>query len=70
MTKWQPIETAPRDGTQILASDGRDMVVVEFYQAKDGSAFWEIAHNENSRFFSGRYLTHWMHLPEPPGKAA
>ena len=66
MADWQTIETAPRDGSQILATDGRDMIVVEYYQAKDGSAFWEIANDQTSRYCSGRYLTHWMPLPEPP----
>lgn len=65
---WQPIETAPRDGTKCL-----------FF-----SPGYRRAHNENARrphmkvdAFSGKWpdaryqlpeapYTHWMPLPEPP----
>ena len=64
---WQPIETAARDGTRILAIDADgDMMVVEYYVGSDGRAFWEIARNELEQYFAGRTLTHWMPLPEPP----
>lgn len=62
-TQWQPIETAPRDGTCILAwYEGvsvRPMVI----RFMDGS--WI-----GATFESGRNTvvdaTHWMPLPEPP----
>ena len=67
--EWRTIETAPKDGTQILAFDGSDMVIVEYHQRKDGSAFWEIAHDPMGRLYVRRCLTHWMPLPKPPAKA-
>lgn len=57
---WQPIETAPKDGTQILASDGEIVSVIEWigqdwydYEAFDSAAF-------NPTY------TYWKPLPEPP----
>lgn len=58
MTEWKDIETAPRDGTPILAADkGTYAYVAEWISANrvwigaDGM-YWE--------------PTHWMPLPEPP----
>lgn len=75
MTEWQPIETAPKDGTPILASGinlgtpdkGRHYVI----------ARWEICERPDPDDWSGWYepdgdggpypwLTHWMPLPSPP----
>lgn len=56
--EWQPIETAPRDGRPILASDiGPYAYVVEWFKANKA---WIGA--------DGMYWspTHWMPLPEPP----
>ena len=57
ISQWKKIETAPRDGTPILAADkGRFAYVAEWIPATgwigaDGM-YWE--------------PTHWMPLPEPP----
>lgn len=58
MMMWQPIETAPRDETEVLTYRNGLMAV----------AFWE---NEFGCWFvtDGAELvgvTHWMPLPEPP----
>jgi hypothetical protein len=57
---WQPIKTAPRDGTKILSfvwTIYQGGVVVAHWDDNDGfidcdSDFWE--------------PTHWLPLPEPP----
>ena len=60
---WRPIETAPRDGTGVLANTaGLGRVV----------AYW---HDEESQWGTGLgYLdrdapTHWMPIPLPPASA-
>jgi len=72
MTKWQPIETAPKDGTAILAwpingngfysKDEEDRIsyVVRWYAR---NAVWLEASGEE---YMQCYPTHWMPLPAPP----
>jgi hypothetical protein len=69
MSEWRPIETAPRDGTEVLlyttAFNGEWIVVQGAYfsspkQIDDG---WETAFG-----FHGE-PTHWQPLPPPPGAA-
>jgi hypothetical protein len=68
---WQPIDTAPKDGTSILGfiSDGA-MAVVEFVKASDGSCGWEMFHenlpDRTRGYFCALTLTHWQPLPPPP----
>jgi hypothetical protein len=69
---WQPIATAPKDGTRIIGSDG-DRVDIYQWEAqsyhKRPSPYWE-------RSFHPVYYdrqqqpTHWMPLPEPPQVAS
>jgi hypothetical protein len=69
---WQPIATAPKDGTPIiLAVAGGD-----YYPR---SAWWSAWANnwvvrENDAQTEATYLTtaptHWMPLPEPPAEDA
>ena len=58
---WRTIDSAPKDGTRILAWR-KGLVrplMVEYSQAVDGSGWFDgLIHVSN--------LTHWMHLPEPP----
>lgn len=61
MSKWQPIETAPKDGTNILVyseSIGRMIAWYKFNNYPFGDWF-------NLRF-DIISPTHWMPLPEPP----
>jgi hypothetical protein len=72
---WQPIETAPRDGTLILL----------FCDHHDGDPEWRIGHYDQAPFgkpgpfgryvwqmqddggcFAEQIVTHWMPLPDPP----
>jgi hypothetical protein len=64
MTDWQPIETAPKDGMQILIYDplcGIQQVGFDITGSKMGLTDAWIADD------GGTYLpTHWMPLPDPP----
>jgi hypothetical protein len=67
MTSWQPIETAPKDGTPILAYCQKErewpFLIVEW---SFGS--WFVHGNEIYGESTGidPKPTHWMPLPEPP----
>lgn len=65
--QWRPIETAPKDGTQIIAywdgSDGKckGMACLSWdttYHHWKDPLFWRVC-------FPRRPPTHWMPLPEP-----
>jgi hypothetical protein len=64
MIEWQPIETAPKDGTLILLY--RDGHHVLGCWREDG--YWS---DDIELFFGTEYArenvpSHWMPLPEPP----
>ena len=56
---WQPIETAPKDETEILAWDGEKRYVAYFW----GDSWWSHG-DDGGDFFA--YPTHWQPLPSPP----
>jgi len=66
---WQPIETAPKDGTVII-------VYGKFpYKVNVQTVFYQTAAWESDEFKAGwtnassswlADVTHWMPLPEPP----
>lgn len=59
---WRPIETAPRDGTAVLVTDGEDCEVARNY----GHGWFD---SDGLDFAYGAWdaeLTHWMPLPELP----
>ena len=62
--KWLPMETAPKDGTCILAWDGRDMAVVYWHE---GLASWELrvfgTYADDANFDDAKC---WATLPKPP----
>lgn len=70
MTSWQPIETAPKDGSDILvAIDGKCRVVHWHDSAyplhKRGLHFpWVCQSGQNA--YLDTVPTHWQPLPEPP----
>lgn len=63
---WQPIETAPRDGTQVLATWGYTWEVnrphVEVCETGE-EGIWFYSYDGHSPQVPP---THWMPLPEPP----
>lgn len=69
--QWQPIETAPKDGTTILAHNPRGLAffarqdVVPVHWTGWGGGAWENSTSGHKVFDE---LTHWMPLPAPPNK--
>lgn len=62
---WQPIETAPKDGTVFIAFEAGDAYRCNWLEQHDGeghfSAGWWDHVND-----SFENPTHWMPLPTPP----
>ena len=56
---WQPIATAPKDGTEALVYDA-GAIVIALWSTEDGqSGWWDNGIMNPSP-------THWMPLPAPP----
>ncbi len=63
MTKWQPIETAPRDGTVVLLFQPHSQVGYMFVGVLNNRGEWvDNIMGEDHR----PTPTHWQPLPEPP----
>jgi hypothetical protein len=76
---WQPIETAPKDGTEILTvgTDSKNVIATKwlspgpFHRGQNGSYY-----APDGWYWAGWDAavgpvnpTHWMHLPDPPENA-
>ncbi len=80
MSAWQPIETAPKDGTRILMADGK-----LFTAGRWAKSIWtpggrwstdypiafleddeETVNHDGGFDNEVDHPTHWMPLPEPP----
>lgn len=66
--QWQPIETAPKDGTRLLAywppvfgGDNAGCATTWWVVTSSGLFGWESPWE-----YADREPTHWMPLPEPP----
>jgi len=62
--QWQPIETAPKDGTRVL-------IFVDGYVkiARSLGVVWSVFHCDDEFYneeYHLNYPTHWQPLPEPP----
>ena len=68
--KWQPIETAPRDGTPIiLYIHWCRKVRTGHYSNKSGTITtprWIVHWTENNKTKVAMEPSHWIPLPEPP----
>ena len=68
MARWQPIETAPKDGQAILVTDGRGCYCVEWSEEFD---WWTVDDNKLGPFrLRGSAPTHWMPTPSPQAAPA
>tara|TARA_R110000764_G_scaffold116029_1_gene202950 strand:- start:17863 stop:18231 length:369 start_codon:yes stop_codon:yes gene_type:complete len=71
---WQPIETAPKDGTKVILrfkTDEGKIEVLDGWFRQDGTEYknkWErISSSADSySYFSFGKITHWMPLPDTP----
>lgn len=59
---WQAIETAPKDGTPVLAST-EGVMYVAWFRPIDGGKWCFFEHTTRRISFKP---THWMALPELP----
>lgn len=80
MSGWQPIKTAPKDGTQILIARlggdvGIDPIEITEWCVMERSRWehvkddlWRKVLKEPHEFWNGNghRATHWMPLPDPP----
>lgn len=68
---WQPIETAPRDGTKILLITGMGIQIARWFASRgEYGPGWcvgaTIVHPTRDAIVNTSTVTHWMPLPEPP----
>lgn len=70
---WQPIETAPQDGTCILLSNGHGCFIARYKPVFDSgyrpSNPWYsmmLNHDHIEEPFRYEKATHWQPLPDPP----
>lgn len=73
MGDWQPISTAPKDGTEVDLwgkqwVPGGQFIYKRFpgYRWVTSPPHWTAYPRENSRSLSGWEATHWMLPPAPP----
>ena len=68
MSEWQPIETAPKDGTYILGFCAASVMIVYWSGAEEPTeAVGDNWYERDTGFALDIELTHWMPLPAFPG---
>lgn len=63
-TGWRPIETAPRDGTDVMLYANHDCYIAAWYDDAWHADFTVLAKMPFEQ--EAGEPTHWMPLPEPP----
>lgn len=73
MSEWQPIETAPKDGTFLIGGwtgDGHKHPMIWSVDSawRDGDGFSVDVSPESGETMRPTidHITHWMPLPQPP----
>lgn len=69
--RWQPIGTAPKDGSVLIATDGECVATVGFFNGRfcwvEGTGPAWSGNSEHGGLSDCDWkLTHWMALPSPP----
>ena len=68
MSKWKPIDTAPKDGTSVLVSCEGAVHEAKYHADEDG---WWLANTDPTDYWDGRvYPDMWMPMPKPPSTDA
>lgn len=62
---WQPIETAPKDGTRVLIWDGCTVYLASFGFDVGNGPMWQPEYAEVP-MYDDDGPTHWQPLPAPP----
>lgn len=74
---WQPIDSAPKDGTPILACASYEVNEKFGLQAHPMTVRWEVYHPNapgkglwrDKNGHKQNHVTHWMPMPEPPDES-
>ena len=69
MSRWKPIETAPKDGFLIVVTNAATAEISLAHKTRDGEVGWTQYVNGTPMLFQPKLRfepTHWMPLPEPP----
>lgn len=62
--QWQPIETAPKDGTEVLVTNAQSGAAsVVLWNDGDPMVGWM---SLDGPIYDMYFFSHWMPLPEPP----
>lgn len=65
--QWQPIETAPKDGTEILTLRSNGHIAKAIWYDNPFGRTDTVIENASGKWWS---VTHWMPLPTPPQPTA
>lgn len=66
MNKWQPIETATKDGSAVYLRNIDNGLSDVGYWCDYSEFDWTLQDGEWSQLRGNGEMTHWMPLPEPP----
>jgi hypothetical protein len=66
---WQPIETAPKDGTDILVVHRENRSFLQIVAWEDGETVFKWCSPDGPDYHENAF-SHWMPLPEPPARTA
>lgn len=66
MSEWKAIDTAPKDGTEVLVSEGRDLPMYVAYWDDEVERWIDPGMSPHADAQFENAPTHWMPLPEPP----
>lgn len=70
MSQWQPISTAPKDGSKILVAMPEELVSIVYWNPNmkqpRGHLFFPWVCEFGGNAWRSDIPTHWMPLPSPP----